>query len=71
MCLIGTLSANSTSGVTRCAADVGPTNDSAIIIIDFQNEFGRANGRLHEDVKAVKEETGMLQKISHVVRAVR
>ena len=53
------------------AADVGSTNDSAIIIIDFQNEFVRADGRLHEDVKAVMEETGMLQKIPHVVRAAR
>ena len=53
------------------AADVGSTNDSAIIIIDFQNEFVRADGRLHEDVKAVMKETGMLLKIPRVVRAAR
>ena len=45
--------------------------NTAVIVIDFQNEFVRAKGKLHEDVKEMMEQTGMLQKIPHVVHAAR
>ena len=44
---------------------------TAVIVIDFQNEFVRSEGKLHSDVKTMMEETGLLQKIPHVVRAAR
>lgn len=43
----------------------------AIIVIDFQNEFVRPKGKLHEEVEELMEQTGMLQKIPHVVNAAR
>lgn len=45
--------------------------NTAVIVIDFQNEFVRAKGKLHDDVKEMMEQTGMLQKIPHVVHAAR
>lgn len=45
--------------------------NTAVIVIDFQNEFVRAKGKLHEDVKEMMEQTGMLQKVPHVVHAAR
>ena len=50
-----------------------PSNDNntAVIVIDFQNEFIRAKGKLHEDVEEMMEQTGMLQKVPHVVHAAR
>ena len=46
-------------------------SNTALIVIDFQNEFVRAEGKLHSEVKDLMEETGMLQKIPHVLRAGR
>ena len=46
-------------------------NKSAVIVIDFQNEFVRADGKLHGDVAEMMEQTGMLQKVPHVVHAAR
>jgi nicotinamidase-related amidase len=46
-------------------------NNTAVIVIDFQNEFVRAKGKLHGDVEEMMEQTGMLQKIPHVVHAAR
>ena len=48
----------------------GPSN-VAIILIGFQNEFVRANGKLHKDVEPMMEETGMLNKVPQVVNAAR
>jgi len=55
----------------RYASDTGPEGDTLVIVIDFQNEFVRENGRLHADVAEMMKETGMLQKIPHVIRAAR
>ena len=44
---------------------------TAVIVIDFQNEFVRGDGKLHSEVQALMEETGLLQKIPHVIRAAR
>ena len=46
-------------------------SNTALIAIYFQNEFMRAEGKLHSEVKDLMEETGMLQKIPHVLRAGR
>eukprot|EP00984_Skeletonema_dohrnii_P025018 scaffold14161_cov121-Skeletonema_dohrnii-CCMP3373.AAC.2 len=54
--------------------DTGPTSNrsnTAVIVIDFQNEFVRAKGKLHGDVQEMMEQTGMLQKVPHVVHAAR
>jgi len=48
-----------------------PDTDTAVLVIDFQNEFVRSDGKLHGDVSDMMAETGMLQKIPHVVRAAR
>ena len=45
--------------------------NTAVIVIDFQNEFVRSEGKLHLDVKSMMDETGLLQKIPHVIRAAR
>lgn len=49
----------------------GPRNSVAIILIGFQNEFVRANGKLHKDVEPIMEETGMLNKVPQVVNSAR
>ena len=50
----------------------GPSKiNNAVIVIDFQNEFVRQKGELHQDVKEMMEQTGMLQKVPHVVNAAR
>lgn len=46
-------------------------NNTAVIVIDFQNEFVRDKGKLHGDVKEMMDQTGMLQKVPHVIRAAR
>jgi nicotinamidase-related amidase len=44
---------------------------TAILLLDFQNEFAKPGGKLHDDVANVMEHTGMLNKVPHVVRAAR
>jgi nicotinamidase-related amidase len=47
---------------------------TAILLINFQNEFAKPGGKLHDGVDgvtSVMEHTGMLQKVPHVVRAAR
>ena len=46
-------------------------SNTAVIVIDFQNEFVRPDGKLHGDVEEVMKLTGMLQKVPHVVHAAR
>ena len=54
------------------AKAAGPSKiKNAIIIIDFQNEFVRQKGKLHQDVKEMMVQTGMLQKVPHVVNVAR
>ena len=55
----------------KFATESGPSNNSAVIVIDFQNEFVRPKGKLHGDVQEMMEQTGMLQKVPHVVHAAR
>ena len=58
----------------RSDPDTGPPSNrsnTAVIVIDFQNEFIRAKGKLHGDVQEMMEQTGMLQKVPHVVNAAR
>ena len=50
---------------------ISNNNNTAVIVIDFQNEFVRAEGKLHGDVEEMMEQTGMLQKVPHVVHAAR
>jgi hypothetical protein len=47
------------------------TSKTAILLLDFQNEFAKPGGKLHDGVKSVMESTGMLNKVPHVVRAAR
>ena len=42
-----------------------------LVMIEFQNEFTTEKGKLHDGVKAVMEETGMLAKANEVAAAVR
>lgn len=44
---------------------------TAILLLDFQNEFAKPGGKLHDGVASVMEHTGMLNKVPHVVRAAR
>ena len=44
---------------------------SAIIVIDYQNEFVHPKGKLHDEVKVMMGKTGMSDKIPHVIRAAR
>ena len=57
-------------GVSFAATDSRRTN-TAVIVIDFQNEFVRDEGKLHGDVKEMMDRTRMLQKVPHVIRAAR
>ena len=38
----------------------GASNRTAILLLDFQNEFAKKGGKLHNQVSAVMDETGML-----------
>ena len=40
-------------------------------MLEFQNEFATEKGKLHDGVKAVMEETGMLDKSVEVCAAAR
>jgi nicotinamidase-related amidase len=45
---------------------------TAILVLDFQNEFAKPGGKLHSDgLVGVMEKTGMLQKVPHVIQAAR
>ena len=46
-------------------------SSTAILLLDFQNEFVKPGGKLHSSVAGVMESTGMLGKVPHVVRAAR
>jgi nicotinamidase-related amidase len=47
------------------------TSRTAILLLDFQNEFAKPGGKLHDGVASVMGSTGMLNKVPHVVRAAR
>merc|ERR1711898_68364 len=42
-----------------------------LVMIEFQNEFTSEGGKLHDGVKPVMEETGMMQKANDAAAAVR
>ena len=44
---------------------------TALLLIDFQNEFTAVGGKLHDDVKEVMNGNGMLKKIPQVVATAR
>ena len=44
---------------------------TAILLLDFQNEFAKPGGKLHDGAASMIESTGMLNKVPHVVRAAR
>jgi nicotinamidase-related amidase len=44
---------------------------TAILLINFQNEFAKPGGKLHDGVASVMEHTEMLKKVPDVVRAAR
>ena len=64
-----------TADTERNKAEGGSTpcsnSSAAILLIDFQNEFAKPGGKLHDSVAGVMETTGMLEKVPHVVRAAR
>ena len=43
----------------------------AVLVIDFQNEFVRTDGKLHGDVVEMLKLTGMLRKVPRVVHVAR
>ncbi len=43
----------------------------AVLVIDFQNEFVRTDGKLHGDVVEMMKLTGMLRKVPRVVHVAR
>ena len=61
-----TFKASSAKG--GCTIDPKKT---AVLCIEFQNEFATEKGKLHDGVKAVMEETGMLDKSVEVCAAAR
>ena len=46
-------------------------SNSAVVVVDFQNEFVRAEGKLNGDVAEMMKLTGMLHKVPHVINAAR
>ena len=44
---------------------------AAVLVIDFQNEFVRTDGKLHGDVVEMMKLTGMLRKVPRVVHVAR
>ena len=44
---------------------------SAIIIIDYQNEFVHSRGKLHNDVGEIMKKNGMSDKVPRVIHAAR
>jgi len=51
-------------------ADIDPSK-TALICIEYQNEFATEGGKLHEGVKGVMESTNMLEKSINTAGAVR
>ena len=51
-----------------CAIDPSKT---AILCIEYQNEFTTEGGKLHDAVKPVMESTGMLDKSAELCTAAR
>mmetsp|Transcript_46443 Transcript_46443/g.112578 ORF Transcript_46443/g.112578 Transcript_46443/m.112578 type:complete len:553 (+) Transcript_46443:105-1763(+) len=47
------------------------TVNSAILLIDFQNEFCKSGGKLHDSVKDCIEKTGLLEKVPPFVQEAR
>jgi len=56
---------------TAEATSVKKTTGTALLLIDFQNEFTDPKGKLHDDVKKAMEANEMLSKIPKVVRKAR
>jgi len=48
-----------------------PGSKTCVIVLDFQNEFVRPGGNLHDDVADLMASSEMVQKIPHVVRVAR
>lgn len=44
---------------------------TAIILVDFQNEFATAGGKLYDDVKDMMISNGMLEKVPKILKAAR
>ena len=44
---------------------------TAVLLLDFQNEFVREGGKLHDGVKGVMNATGMLKNVPPFVEAAR
>ena len=47
------------------------TKRVAILLVDFQNEFVKKGGKLHDQVAVTMEKTGMLQNALKLVEFVR
>ena len=60
---------------TRFASNVVDGNpncsNSALILIDFQNEFCKLGGELYDDVKTMMESNDMLKKVPKVLGTAR
>jgi hypothetical protein len=46
-------------------------NRTAILLLDFQNEFVKKGGKLHDDVAATMEITGLLRNAPKLVEFAR
>ena len=46
-------------------------NNTAVLLLDFQNEFAKPGGKLHDGVKGVMEQTGMLTNVPPFVNEAR
>merc|ERR1711977_282112 len=64
--VFSTFSASDAKG----GADIVPKK-TALVAIEFQNEFTAAGGKLHDAVKGVMQETGMLAKAAKAAADVR
>ena len=47
------------------------SKNTAVLVIDFQNEFVRTDGKLHGAVAEMMNLTGMLRKVPRVVHVAR
>lgn len=47
------------------------TTSTALVMIEFQNEFAHVNGKLHEGVEDVMELTNMLENVKRLTEVVR
>jgi hypothetical protein len=53
------------------SAVVAQKNRTAILLLDFQNEFVKKGGKLHDDIAATMEKTGVIQNVSRLVDLAR